>query len=232
MVIHRPKSVQEAVSLRHSIENSAYLAGGTEDLRLGSSVSENAELIDINKLGLNAIKVEGNNLYIGSCVTFQDLVESDLVPSFIKEAAGFCASYEKRNSATIGGNIATNRCDSYLIPALVAADAKLIIECKKGEKDKSITEYLSKPCKAVIKSIVIDKDRKGWSKRISHTSTSHATLIASHSKDIYALEASGSKLCFGNSPKIYEEMEFVTDLTGSAEYKKYLASVIFDLEGK
>ena len=53
----------------------------------------------------------------------QQLVESDLIPAFIKEAAKFCASFAKRNAATVGGNLALRRDDSYLAAAFCAATA-------------------------------------------------------------------------------------------------------------
>ena len=233
MVIHRPKTLKEAVTLRHEIDNSVYLAGGTDDLRLNSSVSGNVELIDINPLCSKEISIDGDELVIGGCVVLQDIAESELVPEFIRDSARFCASYEKRNAATIGGNVALKRDDAYMIPALVSAEARLLLEGKEGEKSISITEYLSKPgCKGIIKEIRVSKDRKGWARKISHTSSSHATLIASESNGVYALEVSGSKLAFGNSPDLYRTMEFSSDLSGSAEYKGYLASVVFSEDGK
>ncbi len=83
-----------------------------------------------------------------------------------------------------------------------------------------------------MKYFIIDKSRQGWVKRIARSSSSHSTLIASHSASVYALSASGSHFEFGDTPDLYKNMEFKDDLTGSAEYKKYLASVIFSLEGK
>ncbi len=233
MVIHKPKTAFEATKLRHSITNSAYLAGGTEDLRLNSSIAKDTELIDINGLGFDDISIQGEKLYIGARATLQDIKECELVPVFIREAAAFCTSFERRNAATIGGNIATKREDSYMLSSLVAANAELILVCHEGEKRKSLSEYISKPlCRGLIKYFIIDKSRVGWSKRIALSSASHATRIASHSEDIYALSISGSKFKFGTNLDLYKEMEFSDDLTGSAEYKKYLASVVFTLEGK
>ena len=66
MVIHQAKTLEEAVKLRHEIENSAYLAGGTEVLRLNSSVDSNAELIDISVLLDASISIDGDKLIIGA----------------------------------------------------------------------------------------------------------------------------------------------------------------------
>lgn len=233
MVIHKPKTPLEATILRHSIINSAYLAGGTEDLRLNSSIPKGAELIDINGLGLDEIFERNGKVYIGARATLEDLKNSDLVPAFIRDAAAFCTSFERRNAATIGGNVATRREDSYMIPALLASKANILLECHVGEVEKTLEEYLSKhKCRGLLKYFVINKDRKGWVKRFSLTSTTHSALIAAHSDDIYALCVSGSELKFGNTPELYREMDFKDDITGSAKYKKYLASIVFSLEGK
>lgn len=229
MIIHRPQSAAEAVQLRYaSPDTTAYLAGGTDDLRLGGA-AEGKELIDINALGFNTIEEKDGKLYIGAQVTLQQLVDSDLIPAFIKEAAKFCASFAKRNAATVGGNLALRRDDSYLAAALCAADAKLIALSAKGEKEEKVYDYLKGSCKCLLEYIVIDKNREGWVKRFGNTSSSHAALIAAVSGDIYALTVKGSGLACGNTPDLYETMEFCDDLTGSAEYKKYLAKTVFSL---
>ena len=229
MVIHRPQTAAEAVQIRYANpDNTAYLAGGTDDLRLGGA-AEGKELIDINALGFDTIEEKNGKIYIGSRVSLQKLIESDLVPSFIKEAAKFCASFVKRNSATVGGNLALRRDDSYLAAAFCAADAKLIALGAKGEKEEAVYDYLKGACKCLLEYVVIDKDREGWVKRFGNTVSSHATLIAAESNGIYALSVKGSSLICGNTPDLYETMEFCDDLAGSAEYKKYLAKTVFSL---
>lgn len=231
MVIHRPKTLQEAIKLRHDIPASVYLAGGTEILRLNSSVPAQTELIDINGLCMSGIKLDGDYVVIGGLAVLQDLATSDLVPGFLAKSATFCSSFEKRNAATVAGNIALKRQDSYLIPALVAAEAELVVEGKDGERQMPISEYLEMSgCKGIIKEVRVRRDRKGWAKKIAHTSSSHATMIAASSEGLYALEVSASGLVYGKTPDLYKDMVFNDDLSGSAEYKRYLASVIFSQE--
>ena len=62
---------------------------------------------------------------IGSMTTFQEALGSDLVPAYLKEALRYMASRTKRDMATIGGNVALMRDDSYLAATLIAAHAKL-----------------------------------------------------------------------------------------------------------
>lgn len=229
MIIHRPQTAEEAVQIRYANpDTTVYFAGGTDDLRLGGA-ADGKELIDINALGFDTIEEKDGKLYIGARVTLQQLVDSDLIPAFIKEAARFCSSFIKRNSATVGGNLALRRDDSYLAAAFCAAEAKIQALSKKGEKEEPVAHYLQGHCKCLLQYIVIDKDRTGWVKRFGNTSASHATLIAAESNGVYALSVKGSPLACGTTPDLYETMEFCDDLAGSAEYKKYLAKTVFSL---
>lgn len=229
MMIYHPQTAAEAVELRRANRDTAvYFAGGTDDLRLGGA-AKGKDLIDINALGLDTIEKKGDKLYIGARVTLQQLIESELVPAFIKDAAKFCASYVKRNAATVGGNLALRRDDSYLGAVLCAAQAQLLCMSCEGEKTKDVYEYLQGECRCLIEAIVIDADRSGWVKRFGNTVSSHATLIAAVSGDVYALSVHGSGLVCGKTPDIGEELTYTDDLTGGADYKKYLAETVFTL---
>ena len=229
MKIYHPQTPLEAVMLRkENADTAVYLAGGTDDLRLGGA-AEGKDLIDINALGMDKIEIRGDKLWIGARCTLQEIAECELVPGFIREAALFCASQARRNAATIGGNLGLRRDDSYLAAALTAADAFLHRMTPHGENDKPVGEYLQSRCKALIMAVVIDKDRSGWVKRFGNTAGSHAAVIAAQSGEIYALSVHGSGLAYGNSPDITDTITYCDDITGSADYKKYLAKTAFSL---
>ena len=207
-MIYHPRTPQEAVNLRKEHADTAvYLAGGTDDLRLGGA-AEGKDLIDITGFEFNTITEKDGKVYIGALCTLQDVIESELVPAFIREAAGFCASFTKRNSATVGGNLGLRRSDSYLAAALTAADAVLKSITPHGEQDKPVGEYLQSDCKRLIEYVVVDKDRTGSVKRFGNTSSSHATLIAAESGGIYALSVQGSCLVYGTTPDIAEQVTY------------------------
>ena len=133
-MIYHPRTPQEAVNLRKEHADTAvYLAGGA---------AEGKDLIDITGFDFNTITEKDGKVYIGALCTLQDVIESELVPAFIRETAGFCASFAKRNSATVGGNLGLRRSDSYLAAALTAADAVLKSITPHGEQDKPVGEYL------------------------------------------------------------------------------------------
>ena len=229
MNITKPGTAQEAVELRRDLKDKAvYLAGGTDDLRLGGA-AEGKELIDINGLVPKTIEIKDGKLSIGALATFNNLIDSPLVPAFLKDAAHFCASFAKRNSATVGGNLGCRRDDGYLAAALLASEAVLICRTPDGMKETPVCEYLTGNCRCLIERIVIDADRAGWVKRFGNTSSSHATLIAAESNGVYALSVHGGGFACGKTPEIARELSYTDDLTGGAAYKKYLAETVFTL---
>ncbi len=117
-------SASEAVIMRD--DSSAYLAGGTELLRSGTERSADRLIMLKNIPELKGVSGETPEaVRIGSMTTFQEALGSDLVPAYLKEALRYMASRTKRDMATIGGNVALMRDDSYLAATLIAAHAKL-----------------------------------------------------------------------------------------------------------
>ena len=246
------KSPAEAIGSK--TESAAFIAGGTEVNRLGSDIAEKSEtLISLKKCsGLKDIKEVGGHLLIGSMCTFQQLIESEAVPAYLKEAAHFMASRTKRNMATIGGNIAACRSDSYLIPTLFAAGAALCMCFKDGgSKSIGINEYIDNKDSyrdALITSITVPADLKVISKRYANTAQSHAVITMSAAladdglrmggavKNVGILHFCDLEKAFMDDPDISEEtiikmvrectgLETSDDMFGSDEYKRYLIAV-------
>ncbi|MGB4406889.1 MAG: FAD binding domain-containing protein [Sphaerochaeta sp.] len=139
------KDTEDALKLKRNNPKSVLYAGGTEINRLNSSIDAKTA-ISLAKLGLDVISDEGNSVRIGSMVTFAQLIDSDLVPQWLKTAALYCGSFTKRNMATIGGNLALCSDHSYLGPALLASRARVLTaniteEGSYGEDNIPIREY-------------------------------------------------------------------------------------------
>jgi xanthine dehydrogenase small subunit len=123
---HRPASVAEAVKLKAALgPGSVFLAGGTEVNNLHAP--RPAALIDLADLGLDALEFSPRGVGIGAGVTFQRLIEHGETPWFLKSAAGQMANRNIRNRATVGGALGTNRSCADLIPALLAAEARVML---------------------------------------------------------------------------------------------------------
>ena len=93
-----------------------------------------------------------------------------------------------------------------------------------------VSSYFPTDCRRLILYFVLDPKKEAFIKRFGNTSSSHATLIAAECEGRYALSVKGAKMVMGTSPEIYKDVEYVSDITGSAEYKKYLASIAFEGE--
>ncbi len=181
-------SAEEAVNAKDF--ESVYLAGGTEINRLGSSVSGNSYISIRRTPSLHGIIETDGTVTIGSACTFQELVDSDLTPAYLKEALLFLASRTRRNMSTIGGNIALCRDDSFVIPTLIAADATLELLTKEGSSSVTIKDYVSSkangcsesksksdiPEDALIVNIKVPAHANVVSKRYANTAQSHARL--------------------------------------------------------
>ena len=246
------KSPGEAAGAKNA--SSVFLAGGTEVNRLGSDAAAAADtLISLKKCaGLKGIEADAGFVTIGAMVTFQEIIESEKTPSYLKEAAHFMASRTKRNMATIGGNIAAKRSDSYLIPALSAAGAVLELLGADGKTaNAGIVEYTdgdSRYDDMLIVSVRVPEEIRMVSKRYANTAQSHAVLTMSAALGEEGIRLNGAvkntgllhfcdlENAFREDPDISEEeiiemvrtctgLQTADDMFGSDAYKRYLIAV-------
>ena len=216
--IYKTSTPEEAVALS---SKATYLQGGTEVLRLGSSF-ENDSIIDLNGFISRKVEKVGDKLVIGAGATFQSLIENDLVPAWFKEALGGMASYQLRNMATIGGNIALKRDDSFIIPALVAAGAELKAHSVENKiHTVALSEYIKGDCKCILLEVIIPLSAEVKCRRISLSSHMHAVLTAAvgNAGECYAIKGTGIVTSL-------EGVEYSKDFYGSPEYKKYISETV------
>lgn len=118
---HRPKSLDEALTLLAQT-NTLPLGGGT---LLSRPTTDAVEVVDLQALGLDIVKKNGNNLEIGATVTLQQLMENENSPDALKQAIKLEAPLNVRNTATVAGTIVTSDGRSTFTTALLSLDAKL-----------------------------------------------------------------------------------------------------------
>ena len=179
------KSPAAAHSLA-SEQGYCYISGGTEINRLNSDATatkvvslRNMPFKGIEKISSECDGVKHDNLKIGSLCTFEECLKSADVPDDLKRALAFNSSLQKRNMATIGGNIAAARDDSYLIPTLAALNAKVLVRKKKNPI--RIFDFLGNRGKEdLIEAIIVPLcKRRAASYRIANTAASHACVTVS-----------------------------------------------------
>jgi CO/xanthine dehydrogenase FAD-binding subunit len=118
---HRPKTLDEALTLLAQ-PNMLPLGGGT---LLSRPQSEPVEVVDLQSLGLDAIKKSGNNLEIGAAVTLQRLLENGHCPEALKAALKLEAPLNLRNAATVAGALVSCDGRSTVATVMLALDAKI-----------------------------------------------------------------------------------------------------------
>ena len=246
---------EEAVKAK--AEGCSFLAGGTEALRLGSPLSAGSYVSVRRTEAMRGISSDAGIVTVGAACTFQELIESESVPGWLKEALHFMASRTRRNMATIGGNIASCRDDSFLLPTLIAASAVLQLMDADGSCEMIFAEDYAAEREAyegrLITTVSVPAEGIAIrSARSANTAQSHARLTAALSFDegrykaaaalknsgIYVLddiaEALGSRELSEDEivelVKNDESIKLEDDLLyGSADYRRYLLGITLAL---
>lgn len=232
MHILKAKTLGEAYEARTGNADALYLSGGSEVLRKGGRAGEETLVIDLTDLLSGGISKEGDMLVVGALASFQDLIEAPDAPSWLRKAAHGMASLSLRMQATVGGQIASLRDDSYLIPALLAAGSRVRVWGKEGGHELMLLDYVRRGgCDCIITHVIIPCTAKVALKRIARSSSSHSALsiaLASDGSCHAAVKGSG----YAHSRGALETMEYVDDITGSAAYKRYIALECSDILAK
>ena len=118
---HRPKTLDEALTFL-SQPNTVPLGGGT---LLSHPSPDPVSVVDLQALGLDSLRVKGNDLEIGATVTLQQLLESEHYPAALKTALKLEAPINLRNAATVAGAVVTVDGRSTFACSLLALDAKI-----------------------------------------------------------------------------------------------------------
>lgn len=130
---HRPQTLDEALQLIARREpRTLPLGGGTV---LSRPQPESVEVVDLQALALNAIRLKGKELEIGATATLQSLLESGDVPEPLKETIHREAPLNIRDMATAAGTIVACDGRSPFVSALLALDARLTIDDGRQTKD-------------------------------------------------------------------------------------------------
>jgi putative selenate reductase FAD-binding subunit len=251
---YRPKSVKEAITLKAKVKKAAWLAGGTE-LNCLHTQPKPAAVIALDGLKLDAIKATASGLSIGACVTLQSLCDSKKVPAALRAAAANVVNRNVRNIATLGGNIGAGKSCSNLIPALMALGAKLKIAAKTGMKTLAVDEYLAAPKDLLILGVDIPKSKIRVAQRVFRRTANDISLITvaagitqakgivtgavvavgGVNKRVVRLKALEQSLIDTVVPhddsiamavKADKAVAPISDVRGSAEFKRHLAGVL------
>lgn len=115
---HRPASLDEAAGLLAGPDR-VPLAGGTVVNTAGWDRA--VEVVDLQSCGLG--QVDGRTGRIGAMTRLQTLVDTDALPTLVRDLARRELPSTLRTIATVGGSVAAAGPDSVLVAALAVHDA-------------------------------------------------------------------------------------------------------------
>ncbi|RKX79425.1 MAG: hypothetical protein DRP87_03265 [Spirochaetes bacterium] len=168
-IAYRPFDLEEAKNIRKET-GAIPFAGGTDLMvqrkRWDGLVPDfNRPVIFLSHLeDLTTIESDDKETRIGSCCTYTSMLESNLIPGFLKTIASQIASPPIRNIATIGGNICNASPAGDILPALYATRARVILESVKGCRILPVGSFITGPGSTSLKEdeiltrIIIPKD--------------------------------------------------------------------------
>jgi len=154
---YKPADIKSAVELLDKFGNKAkILAGGTDlVVQMKENIVTPDAVIDIKAIDkLNEISLDDETLFIGACVTFTELMESEIIQKYfplIKDMSATVASMGIRNRATLVGNICSAVPSADSAPILLVYDAEVVIKSKSGERIIPIEQWFAGPKKTVRK---------------------------------------------------------------------------------
>ncbi len=222
---HRPTSIAEATGLLDG-PNRMALAGGTTIVHDGSG--HPVELVDLQALGLGNISANGSRIEIGATATLQALVDSDLVPDVVRDAAKADQPSTLRTLATVGGSVGAADSESLLVAALLVHEATVNFA---DERSAPLHEVLSNGLSQGDLIVSISVATGGATAMATTGRTPHdvpiVAVVGRRSDDGTRLAICG----VGATPQLVEEgslgqLEPPGDFRGSAEYRKRLAEVL------
>jgi carbon-monoxide dehydrogenase medium subunit len=137
---HRPKSINEAVSLLADLgEDARPLSGGHSLIPLMKlRLAAPSALIDLQGIkDLKGIRADGGDIVIGATVTQAEIIGSDLLAAkvpILRETSLQIADPQVRYLGTIGGNVANGDPGNDMPAVMLALNATYHIAGKGGER--------------------------------------------------------------------------------------------------
>ena len=147
----RPATMDEALDLLSDNPDAMCLSGGT-DLMVGLRAGKFQPdvIVDLGRLGLDAIDILADKVRIGATVTMSRLSGlADTVPrlGLLGQAAATVGAWQIQNRATIGGNLCNASPAADAVCALLALDAEVELARRSETRTVALRDFLLGPGK-------------------------------------------------------------------------------------
>jgi len=150
----RPASVEEALALLAARPGACPLAGGTDlvvQMRDGRRRAET--LLDLGALGMDGIREVEGCLEVGAATTMEAIAaDARVVAAFpaLAAAAGQVGAWPIQCRATLGGNLANASPAADTAPALLVADADLLLASAGGRRRVAVDRFFRGPGRTAL----------------------------------------------------------------------------------
>lgn len=134
---HCPEELGEALALLFRDDPvTVPLAGGTD--LLARPHGEVVAVVDLKRLQLDGVTVEGGDVVLGAMVTLETLATHDVTRrcagGILARAAKAAGPRTLRRSATLGGTLAGQKGGEEIPTALLALDARVALRCPQPQE--------------------------------------------------------------------------------------------------
>lgn len=150
---YRPSNIPEAFRLLARGAGRARIVAG------GTHVAAQADrsirfLVDITRLGLDYVQQGSKACLIGAGTTLAGLENSpamlELADGILARAASTSGSVQRRNMATVGGDLANASPASDLATVLLALDALVVVADSRGRRKIPLSDFFSGPHRTAL----------------------------------------------------------------------------------
>ena len=243
----QPTTAQEAFDVLKASKANAVL-GGCGFLRMGNK--RIGKGIDLSRLNLDYIREDDSYVEIGAMTTFRTLETSEIVKTnfglFISEAMKHIVGVQFRNNVTIGASVFSKYGFSDLITTLLVLDTD--VELAQGGR-MTLEAFLDQPLtKDILIKIYIKKNQRISAYKCLRKSETDFPIIncaASLKEGVWTMvvgsrpgvarvakKASQHFTETGDLEKslklVQEELEFGSNMRGSAAYRAEMSGVLLE----
>ena len=151
-----PATLEEALDTKSRYGAGArVIAGGTDlILRMRDRVLEPEILIDLRRLSLDDIALDGGVLRLGAYTRLSQVMEHPEITRHFPALPEACLQFAGppiRNLASLGGNIVNASPAADLVPPLIAGDAEIVLASGCGERVLPLLEFFTGPGRNVMR---------------------------------------------------------------------------------
>ncbi len=144
---HRPDSLEEALQLLSQYGDEAKVLAGGQSLIpvMKLRLSSPAHLVDISRLGLDAIAESDGRLTVGALARHHALERSELLETrypVMAAAAPLISDPIVRNLGTIGGSLCHADPAGDWGSVMLALQASVVLRSTRGERELAMSEFL------------------------------------------------------------------------------------------